>query len=193
MRLFVAFEIPANVRDEFARLSARLAPLAPHVRWTATDNTHLTLKFIGEVEESRETEIKAALAPLRRPQPIRVVFRGLGFFITRHRIVLFGNAEESAALTALAADVEGALHPVGVASETRAYRPHVTLARIQNDASVNGLMTEVRKLGGVDFGVAEFHEFFLVQSTLRPQGALHTPLARFPFTSPVAGTSGAAA
>jgi RNA 2',3'-cyclic 3'-phosphodiesterase len=191
MRLFVALEIPATVRDEFARLSARLAPLAPHVRWTALDNTHLTLKFIGEVEASRETEIKAALSPIRRPQPIRVVFRGLGFFMTRHHIVLFGNVEESASLTALAGEVGTALHPRGVPSEHREYRPHVTLARIQNDASVKGLMTEVRKLGGLELGVAEFHEFFLIQSTLRPQGAEHTRLARFAFAPP--GTSGAAA
>ena len=191
MRLFVALEIPAAVGTALRELGARLRPLANRCKWTQGDSGHLTLKFIGEVDAGKLGEIKAALAQIRRTERIEVAFRGLGFFTNRHRVVLFANVEESAALAGIAAEMERALEPLGIPRETREYRPHVTLARIEHGKghSLQELMREAGKLKAMEFGRAEYGEFDLMESTLRPEGALHTRLERFTFAPAPAGAA----
>jgi 2'-5' RNA ligase len=181
LRLFVALELPLAIRTALRELGGRLRPLAGQSKWTQGDSGHLTLKFIGEVEASKLDAIKAALALIRRPERVRVCFRGLGFFANRHRLVLFANVVESPALAGITAEMERALEPLGIPAETREYRPHVTLARIEQRNGLQELMAETRKLKASEFGSAEYREFDLMESELRPEGALHTCLERFAF------------
>ena len=198
IRLFVALELPSAVRAALRALASRLRPAAGGgVRWTDPDGIHLTLKFIGEIETARLDAVRAALAGVHAAQPVEVLFRGVGWFPNaRHPRVFWAGVEEDArrgALAALAAEVERALEPAGIAPESREFRPHLTLGRIKPEAHVEGLRREAERLGTPEFGRADYAEFDLMQSTLRPQGALYTRLERFAFASPSAGSSGAAA
>jgi 2'-5' RNA ligase len=124
LRLFTAIDIPADVKAALATLLDQLRPLA-ELKWIPLEKLHITTKFIGEwpdKPEARLDELKRALAAVKAPAPVDIVIRGLG----RLPRVLYAAVEPNAALTALAAATERA---VGVPSEKRAYRPHITLAR----------------------------------------------------------------
>jgi hypothetical protein len=80
MRLFVAFDLPNAVRHALATLAQRLKPECRAARWVRPESMHVTLKFLGETDPQKLSEIRAALAPIRSAQPVAMDFRVLGFF-----------------------------------------------------------------------------------------------------------------
>src|ERR1700687_4328698 len=127
MRLFVALEIPAAVRENLATLmdelrAADASSSKNKARWVRPENLHVTLKFIGNVDAGKLDAIRAALADICSSGVVELRFRGLGFFPNERRPrVLWAGIEASAELGALAAAIENALEPLGVAREKRAF------------------------------------------------------------------------
>jgi len=187
IRLFVALELPAAVRAALGEIEARLRPTAgSNVRWTDPNGIHLTLKFIGEIPTKQVEAIRSALAGIRAARPVETAFRGIGWFPNARRPrVFWAGVEGGANLAALAAEIEGALEPLGIARESREFQPHLTLARIKSDDGLDGLRREVERLGAPEFGRATYAEFDLMQSTLNRGGSIYTRIERFSFAAGV--------
>src|SRR5579863_5124651 len=114
MRLFVAMDIPEDVRSMLAALIAKLRPAHRNARWVRIEGVHLTLKFIGETSPEKSAEIKSALAAIPSSAPIPINFRGLGFFPNERRPrVLWAGIAAGPELSALAAAVDAALASLG--------------------------------------------------------------------------------
>jgi len=183
MRLFVALDIPENVRNALAALTAKLRPACKDARWPRLEGLHVTLKFIDETPSENVAKIRAALASVRPRAAIPIVFRGLGFFPSERRPrVLWAGVQAGPELSALAADVETALDPLGFPREERTFSPHLTLARFDNPRKLDALRTAIAKAGPLDFGAVTAKEFHLYQSVLKRGGAEYTRLATFSFT-----------
>jgi 2'-5' RNA ligase len=182
VRLFVALDIPDQVRAEIGALVAKLRTTCRHARWTRIENAHVTLKFIGEVPLEKVEPIKVALAPIHLPNPIEMKFRNVGFFPNERRPRVFWTGIEAGAeLGALAAAVETSLEPLGIAREQRAFSPHLTLARFESPRGLDSLHDAISGAGPLEFGSAVAKEFHLYQSILKPAGAEYTRLATFRF------------
>jgi 2'-5' RNA ligase len=187
VRLFVALEIPAAVRDNLAAflkdmrdLSAKLADKRP--RWVRPENLHVTLKFIGEVAPSRVDSIRGALTAIHSEAPLDLRFRGLGFFPNaNHPRVLWAGLVASTNLPLLAGDIDCALDALKIARETRAFAPHITLARFEPPGLPEKLCAVIQKNSAREFGSFQAREFQLIESKLKPTGAEYTSLASFPF------------
>lgn len=188
MRLFVALEIPAAVRDNLAALITELRDLSAKVadkrpRWVRQENLHVTLKFIGEVSPAKLEGIRGALSVIRSEAPVEIRFSGLGFFPNeQHPRVLWAGLDASANLPSLAGDIDSALETQGVARERRAFAPHSTLARIEPPGLHEKLREGIQKNKAREFGSFQAREFHLIESTLKPSGAEYTTLASYPFT-----------
>jgi 2'-5' RNA ligase len=188
VRLFVALEIPTAVRDNLAAflkdmrdLSAKLADKRP--RWVRPENLHVTLKFIGEVEPAKLDGIRGSLSAIRSDAPVDLRFRGLGFFPNaNHPRVLWAGLVASANLPLLAGDIDLALDALSIARETRAFTPHLTLARFEPPGLPENLCAVIQKNSEREFGSFQAREFHLIESKLKPTGAEYTSLASFPFT-----------
>jgi RNA 2',3'-cyclic 3'-phosphodiesterase len=181
MRLFVAMDIPAEVRAAISAVVAKLRPAAPKARWVRIEGLHVTLKFIGETPEENVGAIRSALGSVPFRAPIEVRFRGLGFFPNpRHPRVFWAVVEADAALAALAASVDAALNPLGIPREVRAFAPHLTLARFDPPHAQETLHAAIEKSGPLEFGSTIAAEFHLYQSVLKRGGAEYTRLATFP-------------
>jgi 2'-5' RNA ligase len=173
MRLFVAINLPADVREA---LHAAAAPLREHdapVQWVAPEAIHLTLKFLGEVEPEREDAITAALASVaggRRAFPLPV--GGFGAFPSRTRPRVFWVGTEAVpALELLQHDLERTFADLGFPLEGRPFRPHLTLGRTHKGAerqarTVGELLDDVAFEDTVTVESVE-----LMQSRLSPRGA----------------------
>jgi 2'-5' RNA ligase len=191
VRVFVALDIPEEVRAALGKLIAKLRPACRAARWARIEGVHLTLKFIGEVQPEKIEPIKASLRQISFPRPIEMKFRNVGFFPNPRRPhVFWAGIEAGPELGALAEAVETSLEPLGIAKELRAFSPHLTLARLEprrganagSGFAVDALCKAISEAGPLEFGAGIANEFHLYQSTLKSSGAEYTRLATFRFT-----------
>lgn len=184
MRLFVALEIPFAVRENLAALLKALHAVSPQTRWVRPENLHVTLKFVGEVPETKLAAIRGALAGARSDQPVTLDFRGLGFFPNeKHPRVFWASIAGSPNLKTLAADVDMATEKVGIPLEKRPFSPHLTLARFAPPRLPEQLRAAIQENAARDFGSLRTGQFHLMESKLRPSGAEYTRLESFPFAA----------
>jgi 2'-5' RNA ligase len=182
MRLFIALDLPDAVRQALADLIAQLKPKSLSARWVHPESLHLTLKFLGEADPEKLDPIRAALAAIRSAQPVDLHFRALGFFPTEFNPrVLWTAAEASPNLFELVAALEAVLEPLGFPRESRAFVPHLTLARINPGKGVENLVRAADALKSYDFGSASESEFHLFESVLKRSGSEYKKLATYSF------------
>ena len=182
MRLFVALEIPSTVRENLATLLISMRAIAKEPRWVRAENLHVTLKFLGEVAESKINAVRSALGEIRSDKPVSLEFCGLGFFPNeKHPRVLWAGMEAQPNLKTLAGDIERALEKLGVPREKREFSPHLTLARFERPRLPEALRKLIDDNEQRGFGSLRTNEFHLIQSRLKPAGAEYTTVATFPF------------
>ncbi len=188
MRLFVALEIPAAVRDNLATFIKGMSELSEQserswVRWVRPENLHVTLRFIGEVADADLDGIRAALSTVRAEAPLEIRFRGLGFFPDEDSpTVLWTGLDATPNLPSLAGAIDGVLANQGIRRENRAFLPHMTLARFAPPGIQKKLRGVIKQNEEREFGSFQTREFHLIESKLKPTGAEYTSLASFPLT-----------
>ena len=192
MRLFVALDLAEEIRERIHQFIVQMRPLAPAVRWVSAESLHVTLKFIGELPDAKVNEAESALAQVFGAS-FPVSFRGSGFFPTaKSARVFWVGIEARPELGRLAADIETALEPLGIAREKRGFNPHLTLARIKGGSSAPArrhndkpnrdfaqVQEHLAKITNPEFGMMTAQEFFLYRSQLSSQGSRYSKLVRF--------------
>jgi 2'-5' RNA ligase len=181
MRLFCGIDLPEDVRERLERLLMHLRPAA-HLKWVPVYNLHLTLKFIGEWPEAKLPQLEAALRSVAKRPPIPMELRGLGWYPNaRNPRVFWAAVQNGDALPALAANIEAALEPLGIAKETRTFTAHLTLARIKEPVPLEMLRNAITQLGSAEFGSFLVDRFYLYRSQPGSAGSIYTKLSEFPF------------
>ena len=138
MRLFIAINLPATVREAMHDVTAPLRDAAPDVRWIRSDALHVTLKFLGTDADNRVAPLTAAVRrAVHSHRALPLALQGVGAFpsLRRPRVVWFG-VEPVEWLDAVQAAVETACVGLGFAAGTKPFRPHVTLGRV-DDAEID--------------------------------------------------------
>lgn len=176
MRLFVALNFPPQVRQELLAATEPLRALDVPVKWVRGDGVHLTLKFLGEVPETREAELREALGRARAgARTLPLALGGFGVFpdYRRPRVVWVGVAPDPA-LEILQHRVEQEFAPLGFPTEARAFRPHVTLGRATRGARPATLGALEAALTRLEFtATALVDSVELMQSTLQSGGTVY--------------------
>jgi RNA 2',3'-cyclic 3'-phosphodiesterase len=192
MRIFIALDIPAEVRTRLTEYMESARKLAPEARWARVEGLHVTLKFVGEISDARLPEIKSALAAVKAA-PFAVCFGGVGFFPNAKAARVFWvGVEGGDELPRLASAVDAALAKLGIARENKPYHPHLTLARTgaRPLRELQALLTDPPPLphhtqnprasaAPPQFGTMTAREFFLYQSQPQKGGSKYTKLERF--------------
>ena len=131
IRLFVGIELPEDVADRLHRLSGGV----PGARWIAPENIHLTLRFIGNVEETVFADIDDVLARVKAPG-FDMEIAGVGHFSRGRRpVMLWAGLVPHPALLDFYRRIDGALIKAGFPPEGRRYTPHISLARIKDGSA----------------------------------------------------------
>lgn len=176
MRLFLAIELGDALLDLLERTTAPLRAEAPELAWVGRDHRHLTLKFLGDVDESAVSKLSAAAdRAAARHRPFEVAVREIGAFpnFRRARVVWIG-VEQEPRLELLHHDLELACAQEGFDVEGRPFRPHITLARIRTALSLDRLrgLARVARTRRVEATLL-VDGVTLFESTLAPTGARH--------------------
>ena len=184
MRLFVALNLPPELRDALHAGTAGLREAAPReVTWARAESLHLTLKFLGDAEAERAAVIGEVLGQVAgRHQMPTLRVGGVGAFpsMERARVVWLG-VEPEPRLELLQHDIEAACATLGFEIEGRPFRPHVTLGRLRAAATDAVLPRLARAAEAcVVSGEALVSTVDLMESTLMPGGPRHLVRARLP-------------
>jgi 2'-5' RNA ligase len=177
----VAVLLPDDLRQRLETAIERLRPHAADVAWVAPANLHVTLKFLGRVDESRAPALAEALAAsLAGQRAFDVGVRGLGAFPspTRPRVLWAGLEDATGGLAALAERVDACCGGLGFPREARAFAAHVTLGRVREPRRQPALGEALARAG--DFGRLRVERVSLMRSELSPRGARYSELAAAP-------------
>jgi RNA 2',3'-cyclic 3'-phosphodiesterase len=162
MRVFVAVTPPPEALDELSSATAEMRSARPELRWTRPDQWHLTLAFLGEVDDQARADLSVRLgrAAAGHP-PMRLALHGAGRF--GNRVLWTRVAGDLVALRGLAVSVRAAARRAGVALEDRPYRPHLTLARGREGTDLRPVVDALAGFAGHTWTADELH---LVRSHL---------------------------
>ena len=181
VRTFVAVLLPDEIRRRLAQEVDALRRHASGVAWVATDNLHITVKFLGGVDETRLGEVAAALQRGANVPAFEVDIRGLGAFPTASRPrVLWAGAPGPPAFTQLAEGIDQALVALGFPPEGRGFTPHVTLGRVREPRRDVALTEALEAAAARPFGALRVERVSLMRSDLSPRGARYSELAAVP-------------
>jgi RNA 2',3'-cyclic 3'-phosphodiesterase len=186
MRLFVAIAPPAEVLDELDALAAPLRAVRSDLRWTSRNAWHVTLAFLGQVDEQALARLLPRLErAARRHHDIRLRFAGAGAFQTAERanVLWSGLSGDRRALANLAASVTAGASRAGAPPpDKRRFQPHLTLARCRLPTDVCGIVAALAGYEGQPWTADRIH---LVRSNLRQDtSARYATVASWPLRGP---------
>lgn len=182
MRAFLAIEVPDSLKPGLTLLRDRLRKSGARASWVATENMHLTIRFLGDIAENDIERLRIPVeAACATCPPIHLVINGAGAFpaLRRPSVLWAGVQEASGALTALQARLESAARTIGLPPEKKTFHPHITLARIKDPRHPCGLpalLEAEAHFAGGDFSAGYVTLF---SSELTRQGAVHHRLQEF--------------
>ncbi len=163
---------------KISEVQSQLQESLTGIRWVAQENLHFTLKFLGSVEDKKIAPIMQVLEEALRPvQCFSLVGKGIGVFpnIKRARVLWIGLQGQG--LHRIAEEVETALEPMGFPREKRDFAPHLTLGRWRNPGlEPQKLREQIERRQDYDFGQSQVEEVVLLQSVIKPTGAVYSPL-----------------
>lgn len=177
IRSFIALPAPEDVRSRLAEIQQKLRETSADVRWESPEKLHITLKFLGDMEEQKLGPLSGALTEaLRGVKAFPLAYGGLGTFPenTAPRIVWAGT-EPSADVDALYRTVESVCSSFGFPRETRTFHPHITIGRVKGTRNLARL-TEATKSVTFHPISTECREIRLMKSVLRPEGSAYSIL-----------------
>lgn len=183
VRAFIAIEIPEEIKKELASIRDELKKnlgKVSNISWAKPETTHLTLKFLGDVPEEKIKTIEEALRlSAAGIKAFNISITGIGCFPNlENPRVLWAGTQESAEIKNLHAAIEDSLHAVGFEKEEKPFKPHLTLARIKNQAEGRKISKAIKELKTDIKADFTADSVILFKSELHLKGAVHTPLAK---------------
>ena len=183
LRTFIAVDVPDRVRRVAGTTIGKLRSTTDSIRWVPPHNVHITMKFLGDVEETDIYQVcRLTAAAAKGVAATQVTCRGIGAFPTleRPRTVWLGIDDPDDQLRQLHRLLEQQLSLLGFPFEQRRYQPHVTLGRTRyGRRDVDRLIEEMRHLQ-VDAGLVEVDELVIYSSERGADGPNYTVLGRAP-------------
>lgn len=181
IRCFVAVEIPESIQDLLAEIQEAFRPKIKRASWTRPRNIHLTLKFLGEVENNSVNQIDASLHRTAGQQkPFSIEIGGVGAFpnLVRPRVLWVGLKRGAAQIKMLAKAINDELCSLGYPNDTR-FHPHLTLARLKNQVNLSTYINLFKKFETIEGALLRVDKITLVKSELRLSGAVYTPIQNY--------------
>jgi len=182
MRTFIAIELPQEIKDFLSRIQGQLKASGADVKWVEPKNIHLTLKFLGEINDEKQdavTRIIGDVAEDKNPFSMRIYSIGAFPKINFPRVIWVGIEKGERETKEIAKELEGKLVKIGIAKEDRPFSSHITIGRTRSAINREKLVQDLKILEN-NFGEKnlEFlvNKITLYKSTLTPKGPIYEAL-----------------
>ncbi|RJP69889.1 MAG: RNA 2',3'-cyclic phosphodiesterase [Candidatus Abyssobacteria bacterium SURF_17] len=183
VRTFIAVNLGSSLHEKLAEVLEKFASSKASVKWVTPENAHLTLKFLGNVEESRLPDVSAACKrAVQGSKPVDIEVRAVGCFPTmkRPRVVWLGIQKGADELKELQHKVEAELERVGFPREDREFKAHLTIGRVKGQQGLSRLCQLIEAERGIFIGPMCVEKISIMKSQLRPAGPIYTELEAIP-------------
>lgn len=181
IRSFLAFELPPEIREKIGEVSIELQKLTLPVRWVKVTNIHLTIIFLGYVDEDKIDDIKEKVnLVVKRFSIFKTRLNGIGVFPNwrKPRVIWIGLGEEIERLSNLREELQTGLKVLGFKPEKRPFAPHLTIGRfkglVDRDEELKSILDRYHDLSG---DLQYLNELVLFKSDLKPDGPVYTKMA----------------
>jgi 2'-5' RNA ligase len=184
IRLFLAFELPPTIREQIGTVSRELKKSTLPVRWVKVENIHLTIVFIGSVNEDTIDDIKEKVHGVVKSSFVfKTRLNGVGVFpnLRRPRVIWVGLNGETERLSRFRDELQAELKVLGIREERRPFRPHLTIGRfkgiVDRDEELKWILD---KYHDIRTDLHYLNELILFKSDLKPDGPIYTKMAVWP-------------
>jgi 2'-5' RNA ligase len=185
IRSFIAIDTAPEVKAAIIEVEEKLRSADAEVRWESIEKFHITLKFLGNVDETKlhslENELEKVLSPFSE---LKMTYQGVGCFPNQHhpRVIWIGAENQDGTLSRIQETIEGVSESFGFQREERQFHPHITIGRVKGPKNLKALVTEI---GNTTFAPHSslVKEVLLMKSDLKPSGSVYTVVRRFPLKS----------
>ncbi len=174
MRAFIAFELPPEVKMYLFGLIGVMSASLKDVKWVNDEGLHITMKFLGEIEDNKVAQIKGHLLPIEsKYKPLNLTTTEIDAFPNRKRarVIVVGLKNEVDIINDIFQDIENFLEKLGFEKESRLFKPHITLGRIRTPMPL--LERFIPRMEEKTFKV---EDLVLFKSTLTNKGAIYDPI-----------------
>ncbi len=186
IRAFIGLKIPADIQEKLSDIQDKLKQSDAHVSWVNPESIHLTLKFLGNIEESHIPDIRSAIeksAAQISPFQLQVGYAGAFPNLRYPRVVWIGvTDDEDGSLKTLQHNLNAHLAPLGFEKEKGRFHPHLTLGRVRSQKNRSNLLRAVEAIVNIWVGAVAVNAVYLIKSELKPTGAEYTDLAEIPIS-----------
>jgi 2'-5' RNA ligase len=179
IRSFLAIELPRTILEKIEEVEGDLRSSHADVRWVNPGKIHLTLKFFGNIDESKiDPIVKSVEGTTQIVSPFSLKVRGMGAFphFKNPRVIWMGLVDAKEVLIFLQKKLETEFEKIGFESEERPFHPHLTLGRMKSNRGRDDLVGRMEKYREEEFGDFQVEKVILFKSDLRPSGPIYTPL-----------------
>jgi len=176
MRIFISIELPDEIKKNLDKLMAKLKETEAAVKWVKAENLHLTLKFLGWVEDKQlDNLIKLTKEAVSGFESFKISFENLGTFPSGEnpKIIWVGTDKGGQELCKLAKNLEQTLAAAGYSKESREFRSHITIGRVKKKQGADKLKEKIKSLSAPKFGEVLVDRISIMESTLTKSGAIY--------------------
>lgn len=179
IRCFMAVECGGDeLAAKFTEVRRVLEATRADIRFVETENIHLTLKFLGEIEQSLVEQVSQVVEGTSF-QPFTARIERVGVFpnLRRPRVVWAGITEGASRLEEMWSEIDGELSKLGFERERRRFSAHITIGRVRSGRNRDKLVHEISSLSDYVFGDLHVDRVALKKSVLTPRGPIYSTLA----------------
>ena len=182
MRTFIAIELPQDIKDRLSNLQVLLKKSEADVKWVEPQNIHLTLKFLGEIDEVKSVKITGIIEEIaQKEKQFRINLSSCGAFpkIEFPRVIWIAVNKGDREVKVLAEKLEEGIEKLGIPREERAFSSHITIGRVKSPVNKDKLLRALKETENYFEGEnTEFDvtKITLFKSTLGSSGPAYEPL-----------------
>ncbi|MCS7151875.1 MAG: RNA 2',3'-cyclic phosphodiesterase [Endomicrobia bacterium] len=183
MRTFIAVELEKNILDtigDFIFKTYREID-SNKISWVKKENLHITLKFLGEINEKQVEVVKSVLdSVVKNIKEFKIIIEGIGVFpkIDFPRVLWLGIKDGAQKISELANFIDNELSNKGFAKEQKEFVAHLTIARIKQVRRLSEIVNYVEKYKNQHFGSSKVNSITFFQSILKPEGPEYKPIVK---------------
>lgn len=176
VRSFIAIELTKEFKDKLSKIQDELRKSNADVKWVEPENIHLTLRFLGNVEEKKLEDIKRILERVSEKHPrFSMELSGTGCFpkMSLPRVIWIGIEKGKEELSKIFLELEDELENIGFKREKRGFSAHITIGRVRTPLNRIRLVEEIKKTSSLPKLNSPVNKITLFKSTLTPKGPIY--------------------
>ena len=181
IRTFIAIEIPLLIKNKIADFQRILMQEDTKVKWVKLESMHITLKFLGEIDKNLIDDLNnEILVSVKNFDPFQININETGVFpnFKKPKIIWLGIKSTNNILISLATQIDNNINNLGFPKEKRTFKAHITLGRIKDLYNIDTLIKKLEQNSNFDGGIFTVKNIIIMQSELKPTGAVYTPLRK---------------